>query len=99
MRGGVASTRPSASTCLTVSLIGVPGAAAPWRSGGFNRAGDEIRGGERPRRVVDEHDVRRGGCERLEAGEHALLARRAADRGGPERAPPRFGVRCAIASS
>ena len=30
-RGGVASTRPSGSTCLTVSLIGVPGAAAPWR--------------------------------------------------------------------
>ena len=28
-RGGVARTRPSASTCLTVSLIAVPGAAAP----------------------------------------------------------------------
>ena len=28
-RGGVARTRPSPSTCLTVSLSGVPGAAAP----------------------------------------------------------------------
>ena len=84
-RGGVASTRPSASTCLTVSLSGVPGAAAPWASAASTARATSSRDGNGPGGVVDEHDV--GLCcgERLEAGEHALLAGRAADRGRPDR--------------
>ena len=57
----------------------------PVALGGFNRAGDEGRGGEGPHGVVDQHDLRLGRVEGLEAGQNALLARRAADRRRPER--------------
>ena len=53
--------------------------------GGFDRPRDEGRGGEGPRRVVDEDDLRLGRGDGLEAGQNALLARRAADRRGRER--------------
>ena len=52
---------------------------------GLDRAGDQGRGGEGPHRVVDQHDVRLGRVEGFEAGQNALLARRAPDRRRPER--------------
>ena len=84
-RGGVASTRPCASTCLTVSLSGVPGRRRAVPLGRFDRARDKLGRGKGARRVMDEDDVGRGRGQRLEPGEHALLARRAADRWRPER--------------
>ena len=87
-RGGVASTRPSSSTCLTVSLIAVPGAAAPWRSAAaIARATRSSLQG--PHAVVDEHDVvppRRPGPRALDVvfADGLLLPSRSA-----ARVPPR----------
>ena len=53
--------------------------------GGLDRARDEGRGGEGPRRVVDEHDIQLRCGEGLEPGQNALLTGRAADRRRPER--------------
>ena len=53
--------------------------------GRLNRANDEVARWERPRRIVDEHDLRRGSRERLEPRQHTLLARRPANRGIAQR--------------
>ena len=85
------------STCLTVSLIGVPGAAAPWRSAAsIARAMRAGRG--RPHRIVDEHDLRIRCRESLEPCHNALLTGRAAIAGGPIAAAA-LAFRCASASS
>ena len=72
-RGGVAKTLPSASTCLTVSLSGVPRRRRAMPLGRFNRAGDEAGRREGARAVVDEDEIGSGRGERLEPGKHALL--------------------------
>ena len=61
------------------------GRRRPMALGGLDRPRDEGRGGEGPRRVVDEHDIRLGRGERLEPGQNALLTGRAPDRRRPER--------------
>ena len=53
--------------------------------GGLDRARDEGRGGEGPRRIVDEHDIQIRCGEGLEPCQNTLLTGRAADRRRPER--------------
>ena len=77
-RSTVPATWPSASTRLIVSVTARAGIAAPVFVAGRDRARDQRRRAERPRRVVHQHDVRGARAERLEAGPHRGLPGRAA---------------------
>ena len=57
----------------------------------LDRPRDEFRRREGPRGVVDEHNVGLGGRKSLEPGQHALLARCAANGRRPERSRGRRG--------
>ena len=73
-RSGEARMRPAASTCLIVSLSGIAGIAAPWRSAASIARATSARGGKDARAVVDEDEIGRGRALRLEPGEHASAA-------------------------
>ena len=65
------------ATRLTVSLTGSAAIAAPCSSGRVDRARDQVRRHERPRRVVDQHDVgRRGRRDRTHWPPNPAAARR-----------------------
>ena len=83
-RSGVATTRPAASICFTVSASGAPGTAAPKRSAAATARAISAGVGNDARAVMDEDDVGRGGGLRLQPGENALLPAVAAKGGRPE---------------
>ena len=51
----------------------------PGALGGRDRARDQLTGSERPRRVVDKHDIRRTRAQRFQAGTHRGLPGGAAE--------------------
>ena len=87
----VPATWPPASTRLIVSVTSSAGMAAPVSPQADDGARNKLGRAERPRRVVDEHDVGGARAERFEAGPHRRLPRRAARHRGQE--PQAFGGR------
>ena len=77
-RSGVASTSPVSPTCLIVSVTGDRRDRRAGAAGGIDRARNHRRRHEGPRGVVDQNDVGLLRRQRLEAGMHRGLTRRAA---------------------
>ena len=68
LRSSVSITVSRSSTCLTVSATAIAGYRRAVLCRGVDGAGDKRAGQERPRRIMDEHEVGPGGAERLEPG-------------------------------